>query len=62
MMNTNELAQEILDKLEGMANADRKEWAAGNFPTALRVIGVEVPNINKLVKDLAKRLRKAPGE
>jgi 3-methyladenine DNA glycosylase AlkD len=28
----------------------------------LQVIGVEVPNINELVKDLAKRLRKAPGE
>ena len=62
MTNSNELAREIRDELEGMANADRKEWAAESFPTALQVIGVEVPNINEVVKDLAKRLRKASGE
>ena len=62
MTSTNELVQEVCREFEGMANPDRKEWAAGNFPTALHVIGVEVPDINELVKDLAKRLRKAPGE
>jgi 3-methyladenine DNA glycosylase AlkD len=58
--NTQELVQEIRETLEGKADPERTEWAKGNYPTALHVIGVKVPDINNLVKDLAKRLRKAP--
>ena len=62
MTDTTELVREIREALEEKADPERIEWAEGNYPTALHVIGVKVPDINTLVKDLAKRLRKAPAD
>jgi 3-methyladenine DNA glycosylase AlkD len=56
------LIQEIRETLKEKADPERTEWAKNNYPTALHVIGVKVPDINALVKDLSKRLRKAPTD
>jgi hypothetical protein len=56
------IVAEIQESLEQAADPERAEWAKGNYPTAMRVIGVKVPDLRPVVKSLSKRLRKVPAE
>ncbi len=62
MTDTQALVTEIREALEQVADPERREWAKGNYPTALRIIGVKVPDLRPIVAALSKRLRKAAAE
>ena len=53
---------EIAAALEQMADPDRKEWARENYPTAMRVIGVKVPDLRPLVKERKRQFRGSTPE
>jgi 3-methyladenine DNA glycosylase AlkD len=61
-METQELVSEVINRLEGLSDPARLEWAKQNYATALRLIGVTVPNIRPIVKDLSRHFKKSPPE
>lgn len=54
-------AQQILEELEAVASPERREAAASYTPTALRMLGVRVPDLRIIVKRAAADLKKADG-
>lgn len=54
--------QDIIEGLKLMADKDRKEWSNGYFPTKLEVLGVTVPGMRILTKELIKDLKPEPVE
>jgi len=56
------LAAEIDARLRAVANPERQRIAVTHFPTAMEVVGVSVPDLRAVVRDLSKRLRHAPAE
>jgi 3-methyladenine DNA glycosylase AlkD len=61
-METQELVQEVIDRLENLSDPDRLNWAKQNYATSMRLIGVTVPNIRPIVKDLSQHFQKSPPE
>jgi 3-methyladenine DNA glycosylase AlkD len=55
-MNISEIVNSILCDLEKYADPRRKETAAINHPTSMRVIGLKVPNQRKVIDEWRKRL------
>lgn len=53
------LVAEIDARLRAHANPERKRVAITYFPTAMEVIGVSVPDLRAIARDVAKRLRGA---
>ena len=51
----------IVDALQAHASAERRAVAVTYFPTAMRVLGVPVPALRVVAKDLAKELKTAPA-
>ncbi len=56
------LAVEIDARLRAVASPERQRIAVTYFPTAMEVIGVSVPDLRAIVRDVSKRLRDAPPE
>jgi 3-methyladenine DNA glycosylase AlkD len=48
--------------LEQVADAERKAWAEGYHPTSREVIGVKIPDLRRISKDLDKRFKKSAPE
>ena len=61
-MNTESLAAEIVQRLEAAGSPERREVAKTYFPTAMKVLGVAVPDIRLVVRDVSGRLKAAPSE
>ena len=61
-MNLQALIQEIVDQLDQLADPNRLEMAKTNYPTSMTVIGVTVPNIRPIVKELSTQYKKSPPE
>ena len=55
------LVAEIDARLRAKANPERRRVAVTYFPTAMEVIGVSVPDLRAIARDVAKRLRSAPA-
>jgi len=62
MSDVPSLVAEITERLSQAADPARLEWAKENYPTAMQVLGVKVPDMRPVVIDLSKRLRPAPAE
>ncbi len=62
MIDVAAVTAEIDARLRAVANPERKRIAVTYFPTALEVVGVSVPDLRAIVRDVAKRLRDAPAE
>lgn len=60
-MEISTLVTEIKHALEQVIDPERKEWAAGNYPTALTIMGVKVPDQRVVVKDIRQRIKKEPA-
>ncbi|OQY46685.1 MAG: hypothetical protein B6242_07095 [Anaerolineaceae bacterium 4572_78] len=56
------LSQEIKTKLDALVDPDRLEWAKNNYPSFMTIMGVTVPNIRPIVKELGKKLKKSSPE
>jgi len=56
------LSAEIDARLRAHANPERKRVAVTYFPTAMEVIGVSVPDLRAIARDVARQLRSAPAE
>jgi len=60
--DTAALTAEIDARLRAHANPERQRVAVTYFPTAMEVIGVAVPDLRDVARDVARRLRGAPAE
>lgn len=56
-MDTEPLVTEIRARLEAAGSAERSKVTAGYFPTAMALIGVSVPDMRAVVRDVSKRTR-----
>jgi len=56
------LSTEIDSRLRAHAILERRRVAVTYFPTAMEVIGVSVPDLRAIARDIARRLRDAPAE
>jgi 3-methyladenine DNA glycosylase AlkD len=56
------LAAEVDARLREHANPERKRIAVTYFPTAMEVIGVSVPDLRAIARDVAHRLRAVHAE
>lgn len=61
-METPELVQEVVDQLKRLSDPERIEWAKQNYATSMILMGVTVPNVRPLVKDLTKRFKNSSAE
>lgn len=59
--NAPALCAEIHERLREAGNPERRRVAVSYFPTAQEVIGVATPDLRAIVRDVARRLRKAPA-
>jgi 3-methyladenine DNA glycosylase AlkD len=62
LIDTSALSDEIHARLRAHANPERQRIAVTYFPTAMEVIGVSVPDLRAVVRDIAKQLQDAPPE
>ena len=62
MTDITALSTEIDSRLRAHANPERKRVAVTYFPTAMEVIGVSVPDLRAIARDVTRRLRGAPAE
>ncbi len=62
MVDVPSLVAEIDARLREKANPERRRVAVTYFPTAMEVIGVSVPDLRAVARDVARRLRAAPAE
>ncbi len=56
-MNVDDLVSEIYERLEAAGNPERRRVATSYYPTAMMVIGVSVPDLRAVVRDVSKRLK-----
>lgn len=49
--------KEIISRLKSSASAERKEHSKGYFPTSMEVVGVSVPNLRAIVKDIGTQIK-----
>ena len=56
-LNRNELMEWTLERLESLADEERREKAGSYYPSSMRIIGVKVPDQRKVVKELISRIR-----
>lgn len=54
------LGTQIHRRLEAVGNPERRRVAVTYFPTAMTVIGVSVPDIRAIVRDVSSLLKKEP--
>jgi len=59
---TTALVKEIESRLSAHGVPERKEVATWYFPTAMRVIGVPTPELRRVARDVARRVRDASPE
>jgi 3-methyladenine DNA glycosylase AlkD len=62
LTNIASISTEIDERLRARANPDRKRVALTYFPTAMEVVGVAVPDLRAVVRDIARRLRGASAQ
>jgi 3-methyladenine DNA glycosylase AlkD len=62
MIDVAALSNEIHARLRTHANPERQRIAVTYFPTAMEVIGVSVPELRAVVREVARQLRNAPPE
>ena len=55
------IAAEVLEKVERLGDAERRELRQSNHPTSLRVLGATAPDLRAIEKDLSSRFRDAPA-
>lgn len=60
-MKPKELAAQLVARLESLATAERRSGMLNYFSTGMRIIGVTVPDLRKLVKEARRELGKADG-
>lgn len=51
------LIKDIKESLEGFADDKRIEFAKTSYPTKMQVIGVTVPNLKLVLKELCKQTK-----
>jgi len=56
-MQTADLAAEIDRRLRTAGRAERRKASETYVPTVLEVLGVAVPELRKVVRDVSRRLR-----
>ncbi len=56
-----QLVQEIITSLESFKDPQRLEFASKSYPTAMKVIGVTVPNEKIVLKELRNETKKFTG-
>jgi 3-methyladenine DNA glycosylase AlkD len=61
-MDLYSLTKEIETELERLSDPERLIWAEKNYPSSMKMLGVTVPNIRPVVKDLNKTFQKSPPE
>ena len=61
-MNFDDRIKDIIERLTALGNAERREKAKTYHPTALRVLGVKVPDLRPLIKEYAAEMKKSPPE
>jgi 3-methyladenine DNA glycosylase AlkD len=61
-MDIPEMVNHIQDRLEQYADPERLDLAQRSYPTAMHVIGVRVPDLRPLSKEISQRVKKAPPE
>lgn len=61
-MNQSEYVSDVLAALTDLAESKRKESAECNHPTKAKVLGVKVPDIRKVLKELEKQTKDFTGE
>ena len=61
-MDLTNLLDEVTGKLRDLKDPERLKWAKGYYPTDMEIIGVTVPNIRPIMKDLRKRFKKQTSE
>ena len=61
MIDVGELVREITEALEARADPERKKWSGGIAPTSMEILGIKVPDLRVVVKDVARRLKKEPA-
>jgi 3-methyladenine DNA glycosylase AlkD len=62
LIDTTSLCQEIDARLREHAKPERKRVAVTYFPTSMQVIGVAVPDLRAIARDVSKRLHGEPAE
>jgi 3-methyladenine DNA glycosylase AlkD len=62
MKDIDAMISEVIAELEKMADPERREWARGNYPTTLKIIGVKVPDERKITNALIKDFKKLEAE
>lgn len=61
-MDLRTLASEIDRRLRAAGKRERREIAAGYFPTSMEVLGVAVPDLRRCAREIGRRLRDAPPQ
>ncbi|MCA9663927.1 MAG: DNA alkylation repair protein [Myxococcales bacterium] len=61
-MDTAAFVDEIIARLEAAHSPARREHAEGYTPTAMRHIGVTVPDMRAVVRDVSKRIKGEPAD
>ena len=57
MIDVGAIAAEVDARLREASDPKRREFTSGYFPSALENLGVAVPHIRKVVRDLKRRLK-----
>lgn len=53
-----DLYAEISNRLEQAADPERREWSRTVYPSSMKILGVKVPELKVVIKDVASRLKK----
>jgi 3-methyladenine DNA glycosylase AlkD len=56
------LVKWVIEELEEVVDQERLEWSKGYYPSSFRIMGVKVPDIRKIRKELTKRLKGRSNE
>ena len=59
-MNKEKLLHDLIESLESMADEKRKKLASTYYPSSSRIIGVTVPNVKLVAKEMLVDLKKLP--
>jgi 3-methyladenine DNA glycosylase AlkD len=62
MIDIAEMVTDIHRRLEQYADFERLDLAQRSYPTAMQVIGVKVPDLRPLSKEISRKVKKAPPE
>jgi 3-methyladenine DNA glycosylase AlkD len=61
-MKITDRVQEVVNQLDKLSDPGRLERAKRNYPTSMILMGVTVPNIRPIVKELTRHFKQSPAE